>query len=45
MIEHDEIRYLIYGIAFLIFLILVKEIIFANETLLEWFRNAVGFKN
>ena len=45
MVEHDEIRYLIYGIAFLFCLIIIKEILLPNETFVEWFNNATGFKN
>jgi hypothetical protein len=45
MIESDEITYLMLGIAILIFLILIKEILFTNEIFVEWFRNATGFRN
>ena len=45
MVEHDEIRYLIYGIAFLFGLIFIKEILLTNEIFVEWFRNATGFNN
>ena len=45
MVEHDEITYLILGIAILFGLIFIKEILLTNEIFVEWFRNATGFNN
>lgn len=45
MMENGEIRYLIYGLAILFYLIFIKEILLANETFVEWFGNATGFNN
>lgn len=44
MIEHDEIRYLIYGIVILFGLMIIK-ILLSNEIFIEWFENATGLNN